>query len=312
MILPPSFTQDLAELPDHAFSHRSLTWWGVVGFMVIEGTAFGLAIAAYFFLMSHEQHWAPPPLQPPGPARRQPVHLDPAAQRNPQFDGQAGGARARRCRRFGGCCRGWSRSARLLLVIRGFEFNSLNVLWYSNAYGSIIWALLLLHTTHVATDWGDTRRARGADADRPRRDPAAPRRYRRERALLAVRVAVVAADLRADLLGAEAVPVKRSSELADLLMPWAGLRDRLRRAGRRSSIRLRRNFRPLPGGQPAPADRRFAAGHRRGGGRRVRFRGGCSASRFRTAGEEGDRGHFGWIGGIVRLRDDPARSLPQW
>ena len=54
-------------MPDHAFSHRSLTWWGVIGFMVIEGTAFGLAIAAYFFLMSHEQHWAPPPLRPAGP-----------------------------------------------------------------------------------------------------------------------------------------------------------------------------------------------------------------------------------------------------
>ena len=44
----------------------------------------------------------------------------------------------------------------VLLVIRGFEFNSLHVLWYSNAYGSIIWALLFLHTTHVGTDLADT------------------------------------------------------------------------------------------------------------------------------------------------------------
>ena len=44
----------------------------------------------------------------------------------------------------------------VLLVIRGFEFNSLNVLWYDNAYGSIVWALLVLHTTHILTDWGDT------------------------------------------------------------------------------------------------------------------------------------------------------------
>jgi heme/copper-type cytochrome/quinol oxidase subunit 3 len=43
-----------------------------------------------------------------------------------------------------------------LAIIRGFEFNSLNVLWYDNAYGSIIWALLVLHTSHIATDWGDT------------------------------------------------------------------------------------------------------------------------------------------------------------
>ena len=30
----------------------------------------------------------------------------------------------------------------LLFVIRGFEFNSLHVMWYDSAYGSIIWALL--------------------------------------------------------------------------------------------------------------------------------------------------------------------------
>ena len=52
----------------------------------------------------------------------------------------------------------------MLLVIRGFEFNSLNCRWTDNAYGSIIWALLLLHTTHILTDWGDTVVLTGADA----------------------------------------------------------------------------------------------------------------------------------------------------
>jgi len=41
-------------------------------------------------------------------------------------------------------------------VLRGFEFDSLNVLWTDNAYGSAIWMLLVLHTTHIATDWIDT------------------------------------------------------------------------------------------------------------------------------------------------------------
>jgi heme/copper-type cytochrome/quinol oxidase subunit 3 len=44
----------------------------------------------------------------------------------------------------------------VLFVIRGFEFNSLNVRWTDNAYGSVIWALLVLHTTHLLTDWYDT------------------------------------------------------------------------------------------------------------------------------------------------------------
>ena len=44
----------------------------------------------------------------------------------------------------------------VLLVIRGFEFNSLNCCWTDDAYSSIIWALLLLHASHILTDWLDT------------------------------------------------------------------------------------------------------------------------------------------------------------
>lgn len=155
MTPPPSFTQDLSKLPDHAFSYRSLTWWGVVGFMVIEGTAFALTIAAYFFLMSHEQHWAPQPLLPPGLVAGTLFTIIllmsefPNAMVKKAAEAEDVGA-VRRLMPV------MVAIGALLLVIRGFEFNSLNVMWYSNAYGSIIWALLLLHTTHVATDFGDT------------------------------------------------------------------------------------------------------------------------------------------------------------
>ena len=44
----------------------------------------------------------------------------------------------------------------LLTGLRAWEFASLNVLWYDNAYGSIIWALLLLHAVHFLTDWFDS------------------------------------------------------------------------------------------------------------------------------------------------------------
>lgn len=155
MSLTPSFIEDVATLPTHAFSHRSLTWWGVIGFMVIEGTAFALTIAAYFFLMSQEQQWSPGPWQPPdllagtlftlvlllseipnAMIKKAATSYDVAAVRKLLPLMVAIGL--------------------LLFIIRGFEFNSLNVLWYDSAYGSIIWALLFLHTTHVVTDWGDT------------------------------------------------------------------------------------------------------------------------------------------------------------
>ena len=155
MTLPPSFTKDVADLPTHAFSYHSLTWWGIVGFMVIEGVAFALTIAAYFFLMSHEQQWAPHPWQPPNLiagtlftvlmlASEVPnTMIKKAAER---YDVEAVRKLILWPVALGG----------VLLVIRGFEFNSLQVLWYENAYGSVIWALLFLHTLHIATDWIDT------------------------------------------------------------------------------------------------------------------------------------------------------------
>ena len=38
------------------------------------------------------------------------------------------------------------------VVVRGFEYTQLNTWWDDNAYGSITWVLLSLHTIHVATD----------------------------------------------------------------------------------------------------------------------------------------------------------------
>ena len=155
MSLQPSFTRDVSELPTHAFGHRSLTWWGVVGFMVIEGTAFALTMAAYFFLMSQEQEWAPRPWSPPGLLAGTLFTLLILLSEipNTMIKKAAVGYEVEAVRRV----LPWMIFIGILLfVIRGFEFNSLNVLWYDNAYGSIVWALLFLHTTHVLTDWIDT------------------------------------------------------------------------------------------------------------------------------------------------------------
>lgn len=44
---PPLFMGDLSHLPNHGHSHRSLTWWGLMGIICVEGTALALAAAAY-------------------------------------------------------------------------------------------------------------------------------------------------------------------------------------------------------------------------------------------------------------------------
>ena len=155
MILEPRFTDDLADLPTHKFGPSSLTWWGIIGFMVIEGGFFMLTFAAYFFLMGHEQGWPPEGRQAPdvlaGTLFTIVIILSEIPNTMIKKAARAGDIAA--IRRL---ILVMTAVGAILLVIRGFEFNSLNCRWTDDAYGSIIWALLLLHTTHLITDWGDT------------------------------------------------------------------------------------------------------------------------------------------------------------
>ncbi len=48
---------DVSALPTYGYSHRSLMWWGTWGMMLIEATAFVMAIGSYLFLRSHAEVW---------------------------------------------------------------------------------------------------------------------------------------------------------------------------------------------------------------------------------------------------------------
>jgi cytochrome c oxidase subunit III len=155
MTAPFRFTGDLSELPTHAFGHRSLTWWGVIAFMVIEGAGFAMAVAAYFFLLAHQGSWPPEPFAPPGlvpglffTALILLSEVPNALVKKASEAETLGAVRM--------LLVVMSAIGGLLLVIRAFEFGQLNVMWTDNPYGSILWALLVLHTLHILTDWADT------------------------------------------------------------------------------------------------------------------------------------------------------------
>ena len=48
---------DVSGLPDHAYGQRSILWWATLGFCLIEGTAFALALvsAKRAVLIEHRQ-----------------------------------------------------------------------------------------------------------------------------------------------------------------------------------------------------------------------------------------------------------------
>jgi len=155
MMLEPHFTGDVADLPTHKFGPSSLTWWGIIGFMVIEGGFFMLTFAAYFFLMGHEQGWPPEGRQAPdllaGTLFTIIMLLSEIPNTMVKKAARAGDVPAIRL-----LLPVMVAIGAVLLVIRGFEFNSLNCRWTDDAYSSIIWALLVLHASHLITDWGDT------------------------------------------------------------------------------------------------------------------------------------------------------------
>ena len=55
---------DVSDLPTYAYGHRSLMWWGTVGIMLIEGTVFAIAIAAYFYIRTRVEYWPPSAASP--------------------------------------------------------------------------------------------------------------------------------------------------------------------------------------------------------------------------------------------------------
>jgi len=154
---PPSLVDgvlDVRKLPSFGFSVRSLMWWGTAGLMTIEGTVFALAVVMYFYLRTHAQLW---PMRSPPPELLWGT-LNTAVMIASAWPNQLAKKAATRLDRSG--VQLWLTVCMvlgfLILVLRGLELTALNVRWDADAYGSVVWLIMLLHTTHLVTDTWDT------------------------------------------------------------------------------------------------------------------------------------------------------------
>lgn len=153
-MLQPQFVGDLSRLDSHGHGNRSVTWWGMMGLVVIEGTAFVLAAVAYLYLATHSPEWPPHGVRPDllyGTLFTIVVVVSMAPNLWLKRRAESEDLRGVRIGLVVMCLLGVP-----LFVIRYLEFLALNVAWSDSAYGSITVTLLGLHTVHLVTDWVDT------------------------------------------------------------------------------------------------------------------------------------------------------------
>jgi heme/copper-type cytochrome/quinol oxidase subunit 3 len=146
---------DLSHLPANAFGLKSLVGWGTLGFMLIEGTGFALAAGAYLYLQTQSHPWPPRGDRPPDLLWSAIFTVTLVLSEIPN---RWLYAKSRQCddkaTRWGVVL--MSVIGLILLGMRAFELMHLNVRWSDDAYASVVWLLMVLHTSHVVTDLGDT------------------------------------------------------------------------------------------------------------------------------------------------------------
>jgi cytochrome c oxidase subunit I+III len=145
---------DVSALPTYAYGHRSILWWATAGFCLIEATAFGLALMAYFYLRSKATGW-PPNVGPPallwGTVNT--ALLLASCLPNHWVKGAAEAEDRRGVQIWLTVCLAFGVA---FIIVRWFEYERLGVAWDTNAYGSVVWMLLTLHTLHIVTDVADS------------------------------------------------------------------------------------------------------------------------------------------------------------
>ncbi|MBV8731174.1 MAG: cytochrome c oxidase subunit 3 [Acidobacteriia bacterium] len=142
---------DVSHLPDYSISNRAPLWWGQLLLAFIEGTMFAILIAMYFYYRLRVDVWPPP-------GTRMPPVVLPSVSLLLLIVSCLGSYRASESAKQD------DRRAMLLwmvfnicfgtaaLVVRGFDWASLNFTQAADIHGTMVWTLLGLHTLDAFAD----------------------------------------------------------------------------------------------------------------------------------------------------------------
>jgi len=134
---------------DDAFSHHAPSWWGNRLMIFIEGAAFAILAASYFYIWWNFDAWPPPRTHLPDLGIPSINLLVLAVSAAPFWNAARLAQRHERPVVVGA----WLTLSGLFglgaIVFRVFEFKALHTRFDSNAYGSITWAILAVHFAHL-------------------------------------------------------------------------------------------------------------------------------------------------------------------
>jgi cytochrome c oxidase subunit III len=147
---------DVSTLQISAPGARAPLWWGVIGLLCVEGAVFALGIASYFYLRMRYTSWPPTDAGPPD--LTMPL-INLAVIVASWFPWNAVNKMALRDPNKGRIERQLIYAAVLgvgACVLRFWDFRALNCDWTEHSYGSIVWALVFLHSMHLVTSTIET------------------------------------------------------------------------------------------------------------------------------------------------------------
>ncbi len=147
----PAGSLDVSKLPTNVFGARSETWWGMMGFVFVESMMFVVVIGAYFFLRRNFEAY--PPLGSPNPELLIPT-IELAVVLASTWAARQTDTSTKRLD-----TRGTQRALLyqvlfgvVILALRSYEGIAVRTRWDTDAYGSVVWLLLVLHTVHLLID----------------------------------------------------------------------------------------------------------------------------------------------------------------
>jgi cytochrome c oxidase subunit 3 len=145
---PRGATIDVAALPRHAVGLRTPLWWGTVLLIAIESTCFAMLLTSYLYVRNNFDEWPP----------EAPLRLVPGAAAGTSLLLTAVPTwlyRRAACAEQFVPMRRWLVIATLLALaangLRVWEIAAVPFRWTGNAYTSIVWTSLGMHTLEIAT-----------------------------------------------------------------------------------------------------------------------------------------------------------------